>query len=81
MNECKKVKFLDIIFMSCQIYNKSRLKHSFKGSTAQGKKEGKSFSLPFLLTVLLKSREERLSKESLDTKVRKGGEQHHLEEN
>lgn len=40
MNEPKKVKFLDIIFMSCQIYNKSRLKLSFKGINIK-KKRGK----------------------------------------
>lgn len=27
MNEPKKVKLLNIMFMTCQIYNRSRLKH------------------------------------------------------
>lgn len=41
MNEPKKVKLL---FMSCQIYNKSRLKtHSFKGINIKEKRGKKPF--------------------------------------
>lgn len=68
MNEPKKMQLLDIMFKPCQIYNKSRLKtHSFKGINI---KERKKRELPFLLTVLNKSRKEELSKESLDTKAK-----------
>lgn len=54
----KKVKLLNVMFMTCQIYNRSRLKH------IQGikRKEGEQIILPTFLTVLHKEQEESLVK-------------------
>lgn len=40
MNESKKVQLLDIMFMACQIYNKSGLQtRSFKGINIKERKK------------------------------------------
>lgn len=46
MNEPKKVKLLNIMFMTCQIYNRSRLKHILFKELKE-KEGGKPFNYIF----------------------------------
>ena len=46
MNEPKKVKLLNIMFMTCQIYNRSRLKQILFKELKE-KRGGKSFNYIF----------------------------------
>ena len=46
MNEPKKVKLLNIMFMTCQIYNRSRLKHILFKELKE-KRGGESFNYIF----------------------------------